>query len=143
VVPDSAGSGAVVVERGAVLRPEAEEVMAGLLLVTGRPMVHDLRAMLDAVFYVAKNGVEWRALPVDYPPHAAVYKFFERWSQRELPGTLVVIFNSSDAPIWRSGTVIVTARPRAGSVLAAGAQLSPGQILRHRASLIPASCKAT
>jgi transposase len=89
VVPDSAGSGAVVVERGAVLRPEAEEVMAGLLLVTGRPMVHDLRAMLDAVFYVAKNGVEWRALPVDYPPHAAVYKFFERWSQRELPGTLV------------------------------------------------------
>jgi transposase len=73
----------------AVLRPEAVEVMAGLLLVTGRPMVHDRRAMLDAVFYVAKNGVEWRALPVDYPPHAAVYKFFERWSQRELPGTLV------------------------------------------------------
>jgi transposase len=31
-------------------------------------MVHDLRAMLDAVFYVVKNGVEWRALPVDFPP---------------------------------------------------------------------------
>jgi transposase len=72
-----------------VLRPEAEAAMAGLLLVSGRPMVHDLRAMLDAVFYVVRNGIEWRALPVDFPPHAAVYKFFERWSQRELPETLV------------------------------------------------------
>lgn len=73
----------------AVLRPEAVEVMAGLLLVTGRPWSMTCGPMLDAVFYVAKNGVEWRALPVDYPPHAAVYKFFGRWSQRELPGTLV------------------------------------------------------
>jgi hypothetical protein len=84
-----------------VLRPEAEEVMAGLLLVTGRPMVHVLRAMLDAVFYVAKNGVEWRALPVDYPPHAAVYKFFERWSQRELPG--LARYKTGTPPIQRWG----------------------------------------
>ena len=76
-------------EQWRVLRPEAETVMAGLVLAAGRPMVHDLRAMLDAVFYVARNGVEWRALPADFPPHAAVYKFFERWSQRELPETLV------------------------------------------------------
>jgi transposase len=63
--------------------------MAELLQVSGRPMVHDLRAMLDAVFYVVRNGIEWRALPADFPPHAAVYKFFERWSQRGLPETLV------------------------------------------------------
>ena len=63
--------------------------MDELTQVGGRPMVHDLRAMLDAVFYVVKNGIEWRALPADFPPHAAVYKFFERWSQRELAGTLV------------------------------------------------------
>jgi transposase len=63
--------------------------MAELARVSGRPMVHDLRAMVDAVFYVVKNGIEWRALPVDFPPHAAVYKFFERWSQRGLPGELV------------------------------------------------------
>ena len=72
-----------------VLEPEARAVMAELAQVSGRPMVHDVRAMLDAVFYVVKNGVEWRALPVDFPPHAAVYKFFERWSQRGLPGELV------------------------------------------------------
>jgi transposase len=63
--------------------------MAELVQVSGRPMVHDLRAMLDAVFYVVRNGIEWRALPADFPPHAAVYKFFERRSQRGLPGTLV------------------------------------------------------
>ena len=72
-----------------VLEPEARAVMAGLVQASGRPMVHDLRAMVDAVFYVVKNGVEWRALPVDFPPHAAVYKFFERWSPRGLPEELV------------------------------------------------------
>ncbi|MEP7025010.1 MAG: IS5 family transposase [Actinomycetota bacterium] len=72
-----------------VLEPEARAVMAGLVQASGRPMVHDLRAMVDAVFYVVKNGVEWRGLPVDFPPHAAVYKFFERWSQRGLPEELV------------------------------------------------------
>jgi transposase len=76
-------------EQWRVLQPEAGAVMAGLVRVSGRPMVHDLRAMVDAVFYVVRNGVEWRALPVDFPPHAAVYKFFERWSQRGLPETLV------------------------------------------------------
>lgn len=36
-------------------------------------MVHDLRAMVDAVGYVTRYGIEWRALPVDFPPHEAVY----------------------------------------------------------------------
>lgn len=72
-----------------VLEPVVSAVMAELVQVSGRPMVHDLRAMADAVFYVVRNGVEWRALPVDFPPHAAVYKFFERWGQRGLPEALV------------------------------------------------------
>ena len=71
------------------LQPQVTAVMAELVQVSGRPMDHDLRAMLDAVFYVVKNGIEWRALPADFPPHAAVYKFFERWTQRGLPQTLV------------------------------------------------------
>lgn len=71
-----------------VLRPEAEQVMAELRRAAGRPMVHDLRAMLDAVFYLVRNGIEWRALPVDFPPWEAVYAFFQRWSQRGLPHRL-------------------------------------------------------
>lgn len=72
-----------------LLRPEAERVMAELRHAAGRPMVHELRAVLDAVFYLVRNGIEWRALPVDFPPWEAVYAFFQRWSQRGLPQQLV------------------------------------------------------
>jgi transposase len=38
---------------------------------------------------VVRNGIEWRALPIDFPPWEAVYAFFQRWSQRGLPQRLV------------------------------------------------------
>jgi transposase len=72
-----------------VLGPRAREVMAELAMAAGRPMVHDLRAMCDAICYVVKNGIEWRALPVDFPPWEAVYAFYERWHNRGLPQALV------------------------------------------------------
>ncbi|MDT7783133.1 MAG: hypothetical protein QOF58_1552 [Pseudonocardiales bacterium] len=52
-------------------------------------MKHDLRAMVDAIGYLTRYGIEWRALPVDFPPWEAVYAFFERWSERGLPQRLV------------------------------------------------------
>jgi transposase len=74
----------------ALLRPEAEVVMAELRRSpTGRPMEHDLRAVLDAIGYVTRYGIEWRALPVDFPPWEAGYAFFERWNARGLPQGLV------------------------------------------------------
>lgn len=72
-----------------ILEPQARQVMDELRRAAGRPMVHDLRAMLDAIGYVVRNGIEWRALPVDFPPWEAVYAFFQRWSQRGLPHRLV------------------------------------------------------
>jgi transposase len=72
-----------------VLEPVARAVMAELTVASGRPMTHDLRAMCDAVFYVVRNGIEWRALPADFPPWAAVYAFFDRWQARGLPEELV------------------------------------------------------
>jgi transposase len=74
----------------ALLRPEAQAVMAELRRGPGgRPMEHDLRAVLDAIRYVTRYGIEWRALPVDFPPWEAVYAFVERWSARGLPQGLV------------------------------------------------------
>ncbi len=74
----------------ALLRPEAQAVMAELRRSpAGRPMDHDLRAVLDAIGYVTRYGIEWRALPVDFPPWQAVYAFFERWNARGLPQGLV------------------------------------------------------
>jgi transposase len=73
-----------------LLRPEAEAMMAQLRRSpAGRPMEHDLRAVLDAIGYVTRYGIEWRALPVDFPPWQAVYAFFERWNARGLPQGLV------------------------------------------------------
>jgi transposase len=63
--------------------------MRELTVAVGRPMAHDLRAMCDAVAYVVKNGIEWRALPVDFPPWEAVYAFYQRWSNRGLPQELI------------------------------------------------------
>ncbi len=55
-------------DQWAVLEPRVRKVMAELTVAVGRPMVHDLRAMCDTVSYVVRNGIEWRALPVDFPP---------------------------------------------------------------------------
>lgn len=76
-------------EQWAVLEPRAHEVMRELTVAVGRPMVHGLRAMRDAVCYVVKNGIEWRALPADFPPWEAVYAFHERWNGRGLPLALI------------------------------------------------------
>jgi len=45
----------------------------------GRPRLHSLRAILDAVFYVLKGGCPWRLLPRDFPPWKTVYDWFGKW----------------------------------------------------------------
>src|ERR671918_621955 len=45
----------------------------------GRPRLHGLRAILDAVFYVLKSGCPWRLLPKDFPPWKSVYDWFRKW----------------------------------------------------------------
>ncbi|MGN9786230.1 transposase [Nonomuraea sp. ZG12] len=56
----------------AVMEGEARAVMAELVKTTGRPIVHGLRAVPDTIGYVARYGIEWRALPVDFPPPEVV-----------------------------------------------------------------------
>ncbi|WP_460466008.1 IS5 family transposase, partial [Amycolatopsis acidiphila] len=76
-------------EQWEVLEPEARAVMAELRKSpAGAPMRHDLRAVLDAIGYLTRYGIEWRALPADFPPWSAVYAFFQRWSERGLPHRL-------------------------------------------------------
>jgi putative transposase len=45
----------------------------------GRPRLHGLRTILDAVFYVLKSGCPWRLLPRDFQPWKTVYDWFRRW----------------------------------------------------------------
>jgi len=73
-----------------VLGPAARAVMAELRHGPGgRPMAHRLRVVVDAIRYLVRYGVEWRALPADFPPWQAVYAFFERWAARGLPQRVV------------------------------------------------------
>jgi putative transposase len=37
------------------------------------------REIRNAIFYVAKNGCHWRALPHDFPPWQSVYHYFRVW----------------------------------------------------------------
>src|ERR687896_1845563 len=45
----------------------------------GRPRVHSLREILDAIFYVLRSGCAWRLLPHDFPPWKSVYHYFRFW----------------------------------------------------------------
>jgi transposase len=45
----------------------------------GRPPTHARREVVDAILYVLRNGVTWRALPHDLPPWQTVYDYFRRW----------------------------------------------------------------
>ena len=45
----------------------------------GRPRIHSLREILNAIFYVVKSGCAWRLLPHDFPPWKTVYHYFRAW----------------------------------------------------------------
>ena len=45
----------------------------------GRPRAHPLREVIDALRYVLRGGIAWRALPHDYPPWQTVYHYFRAW----------------------------------------------------------------
>ncbi len=45
----------------------------------GRPRTADMREVVNALLYVLRNGVTWRALPHDFPPWKTVYHYFRAW----------------------------------------------------------------
>jgi len=45
----------------------------------GRSRMTDLREIVNALFYHAREGGTWRALPHDFPPWKTVYNYFQWW----------------------------------------------------------------
>ena len=45
----------------------------------GRPRTTDLRVVVNAIFYLAQSGCQWRLLPKDFPPYTTVQGYFYRW----------------------------------------------------------------
>src|ERR687889_1854988 len=45
----------------------------------GRPRIHSLREILNAIFYIVRSGCAWRLLPHDFPPWKTVHHYFRMW----------------------------------------------------------------
>ncbi len=45
----------------------------------GRPRVHTLREILDAIFYIVRSGCAWRLLPHEFPPWKTIHHYFRIW----------------------------------------------------------------
>lgn len=45
----------------------------------GRHRELDMRAVVNAIFYVVDGGIKWRMLPHEYPKWPSVYWYFSQW----------------------------------------------------------------
>jgi len=73
---------------------------------TGRPRTTELRAVVDALLYIAWTGCQWRALPERYPPVSTVQRYFYAWR---------------DSGLWQSINFHIVAAAR----VALGREASP------------------
>jgi len=48
----------------------------------GRPRLWDDRHILEAIFYILRNGCTWDGLPSNFPPKSTVYDRFRKWCEQ-------------------------------------------------------------
>src|SRR5215210_7674027 len=53
--------------------PLTSAMQVGAALIDGRPRTTDLRAVLNAIFYILRTRCQWRLLPRDFPVWGTVY----------------------------------------------------------------------
>ena len=54
----------------------------------GRPRTTDMRAVVEAILYIAASGCQWRMLPKDFPPMSTVQGYFYDWRDSALWPTI-------------------------------------------------------
>jgi transposase len=59
---------------------------------SGRPRETKLRDIVDAIFYVAQSGCQWRLLPKDFPPYSTVQRYFYTWRDSGVWRTINHVF---------------------------------------------------
>ena len=80
--------------------------VAGAASSLGRPRKTDLREVMNAILYMARNGCQWRMLPGDFPPRGTVQYYFYKWR---------------DDGTWHEANRALLARTREAEGRAAGA----------------------
>lgn len=48
----------------------------------GAKTIHTRRELLNAIFYVVRQGIVWEALPHDFPPYKTVYDYFRKLNRQ-------------------------------------------------------------
>lgn len=51
------------------------------LICVKRKSIWSLQRIVEAIFYLTKNGILWRDLPEGFPPWQTVYWYFRKWSK--------------------------------------------------------------
>ena len=57
----------------------ASRILLMLMTKAAPQRDHSLREVFNALRYVIRHGIAWRATPNDFPPSAAVYQQSQRW----------------------------------------------------------------
>ena len=88
----------------------------------GRPVKVDRRRVVDAIFYVAATGCQWRALPESYPNWNTVHRYHLEWSRdgtwERIAGRLAEAVRTSEGREGEPSAGIVDARSvRAGATV--------------------------
>jgi hypothetical protein len=75
----------------------------------GRPAGHCRRDVVDAIRYLVKEGICWRAMPADFPPWQTVYDVLDGWQEsgatealRSAVGCMARPFRSRGTPTPRA-----------------------------------------
>ena len=59
-----------------------------------------MRAVLNAIFYVTKGGIQWRMLPTNFPKWQSVYHYLRAWKRQ---GVWVRIHDTLRARVGKKG----------------------------------------
>src|SRR5271155_338431 len=88
----------------------------------GRPVKVERRRVVDAIFYVAATGCQWRALPDSYPNWNTVHRYHLEWSRNgtweRIAARLAGAVREADGRLGEPSAGIVDSRSvRASSVV--------------------------
>ena len=90
----------------------------------GRPVKNDRRAIVNAIFYVAATGCQWRALPACYPNWNTVHRYHLAWSRNgtweAIAGRLAAAVRKDDGRDVGPSGAIVDARSVRGAATVTG-----------------------
>ncbi len=66
-------------EQWAIIQPLLPVKQQG----AGRPIVLEMRAVLNAILYLVRTGCQWDEIPKSYPNHNSVYYHYRKWTRNE------------------------------------------------------------